>query len=66
VEESQRHTEIEVGEPVYSVRLTGDYGRFKAKTPPFRAGILPTTPPYSTVDSRVGYSPVLKPNFYDR
>ena len=32
------------------------YGNFKPKTPPFRAGIQPTTPPLTTLDGTTGYS----------
>jgi len=39
------------------VEIVGDdYGSLKAKTPPFRAGIQPTTTTQSTVGSKAGYS----------
>jgi hypothetical protein len=43
------------GYPYYKLRA-GDYRSCKAKTPPFRAGIQPTTPPLATFDGTAGYS----------
>ena len=50
----QADTELWVPASIY--RELTDYRSCKAKTPPFRAGIQPTTLMQSTADGKTGYS----------